>query len=125
MRDRRDVLASAADARKNGQYDLAESKQFWYARKTAPEHVKLGLWCEQNGLKAEAIAHFTQAVVLDPYRDATWKHLGYVKHDGRWVSREQAEAEPSRRRGAAKGRSVLGAPAPPMADRARGEVAGG
>jgi len=92
-RDRRDVLESAKEARKNGQYALAESKQFWYARKTAPEHVKLGLWCEQNGLKAEAIAHFTQAVVLDPYRDATWKHLGYVKQDGRWVSREQAEAE--------------------------------
>ncbi len=92
-RDRRDVLASAAEARKSGQYALAESKRFWYARKTAPEHVKLGLWCEQNGLKAEATAHFTQAVVLDPYRDATWKHLGYVKHDGRWVSREQAEAE--------------------------------
>jgi len=92
-RDRRDVLASAKEARKNGQYALAESKRFWYARKTAPEHVKLGLWCEQNGLKAEATAHFTQAVVLDPYRDSTWKHLGYVKHDGRWVSREQAEAE--------------------------------
>ncbi len=92
-RDRRDVLESAKEARKNGQYALAEWKQFWYARKTAPEHVKLGLWCEQNGLTAEAIAHFTQAVVLDPYRDATWKHLGYVKQDGRWVSREQAEVE--------------------------------
>jgi hypothetical protein len=92
-RDRRDVLASAEEARKIGNYALAESKRFWYARKTAPEHVKLGLWCEQNGLKPEAIAHFTQAVVLDPYRDATWKHLGYVKHDGRWMSREQAEAE--------------------------------
>ncbi len=91
--DRRDVLASAEEARKNGNHALAESKRFWYARKTAPEHVKLGLWCEQNGLKAEATAHFTQAVVLDPYRDATWKHLGYVKHDGRWMSREQAEAE--------------------------------
>lgn len=90
--DRRDVLASAEDARKSGNYALAESKRFWYARKTAPEHVKLGLWCEQNGLKPEAIAHFTQAVVLDPYRDATWKHLGYVKYDGRWMSREQAEA---------------------------------
>jgi hypothetical protein len=91
--DRRDVLARAEEARKTGAYALAESKRIWYARKTAPEHVKLGLWCEQNGLKPEAIAHFTQAVVLDPYRDSTWKHLGYVKHDGRWMSRAQAEAE--------------------------------
>jgi hypothetical protein len=92
-RDRRDVLASAEEAHKNGQYALAEWQRFWYARKTAPQHVRLGLWCEQNGLKAEAMAHFTQAVILDPYRDATWKHLGYTKHDGRWMSREQAEAE--------------------------------
>jgi len=91
-RDRRDLLASAEEAQRIGHIELAESKRFWYARKTAPEHVKLGLWCEQNGLKAEATAHFTQAVVLDPYRDATWKHLGYTKHDGRWISREQAEA---------------------------------
>jgi hypothetical protein len=61
-------------------------------RKLAAAHAKLGLWCEQNGLPAEAAAHFTQAVVLDPYREATWKHLGYVKQDGRWMSRDRAEA---------------------------------
>lgn len=59
----------------------------------APAHVKLGAWCEQNGLKAEATAHYTQAVVLNPYLDAGWKHLGYVTHDGRWMSREQIAAE--------------------------------
>jgi hypothetical protein len=92
-RDRRELLVSANEARKSGNYELAELKRLQYARRTAPEHVKLGMWCEHHGLKPEAIAHFTQAVVLDPYRDATWKHLGYVKHEGRWVSREQAEAE--------------------------------
>jgi hypothetical protein len=63
------------------------------AVKLAPEHVKLGMWCETHGLKAEAQAHFTQAVVLDPYREAAWKHLGYVKHNGRWLSREQVAAD--------------------------------
>ena len=63
------------------------------AQKLAQAHVSLGLWCEQNDLKAEATAHFTSAVVLDPYRDSTWKHLGYVKHDGRWVSPEQLAAD--------------------------------
>lgn len=62
-------------------------------QKLAPAHVKLGLWCEQAGLKAEAVAHFTAAVQLDPYHDATWKHLGYVKHHGRWLSHEQLAAE--------------------------------
>lgn len=66
----------------------------WAARKErARAHARLALWCESVGLKGEATAHFTSAVVLDPYNEATWKNLGYVKHDGRWVSREQAAAE--------------------------------
>ncbi|HEV3120931.1 MAG TPA: polymorphic toxin-type HINT domain-containing protein [Isosphaeraceae bacterium] len=58
-------------------------------RKLPLAHVKLGMWCEENGLKAEATAHFTTAVTLDPHRDATWQHLGYVRHNGRWMTREQ------------------------------------
>src|SRR5439155_27286345 len=63
----------------------------------ARAHARLGMWCEQNGLKPEATAHFTSAVVLDPYRDVTWKHLGYVKYNGRWMTPAQVEDE---RRGA-------------------------
>ncbi|MHC5537974.1 polymorphic toxin-type HINT domain-containing protein [Singulisphaera rosea] len=59
----------------------------------AKAHVALGMWCEKVGLKAAALAHFTSAVVLDPYRDASWKHLGYIKHGGRWMSHAQADAE--------------------------------
>ncbi len=92
-RDRKALLANAEAAEKRGQLDVAERLRRRYVSMMAPEHVKLGLWCEQNGLKAEATAHFTQAVVLDPYDDATWKHLGYVKRDGRWISRAQAETE--------------------------------
>ncbi len=62
-------------------------------QEAAHGHVNLGMWCEQNDLKAEATAHFTSAVVLDPDHDATWKHLGYVKHEGRWVSAEQLAAD--------------------------------
>ena len=63
------------------------------AVRLAAEHVRLGLWCERNGLNPEAMAHFTQAVVLDPYRDTTWKHLGFVRHLGRWMTHEQIAAE--------------------------------
>ncbi len=68
----------------------------------AKAHVAVGMWCEQNALQAEAMAHFTSAVVLDPYRDASWKHLGYVKHNGHWMSRgqmgdERREADAQRR----------------------------
>ena len=55
-------------------------------------HANLGLWCEQDGLKSEAIAHFTTAVHLDPSRDSSWRRLGFVKHNGRWMSPEQAAA---------------------------------
>jgi hypothetical protein len=41
-------------------------------------------------LKPEAVAHFTTAVHFNPYRETTWKHLGYTMRDGRWMSREEA-----------------------------------
>ncbi len=60
--------------------------------KAALAHEKLGAWCEEQGLKDEAIAHYTTAVQLDPYLDAPWKRLGYVKHHGQWLSRENLAA---------------------------------
>ncbi len=62
-------------------------------RELAQAHVSLGLWCEQNGLNPEAMAHFTTAVHLDPSREKSWRHLGCVKRNGRWMSPEQANAE--------------------------------
>ena len=78
---------------KAGFYAKAGEVKFLLDRRIAPEHVRLGLWCEQKGLKAEALAHFTTALELDPHKEATWKHLGYVKHHGRWMSHEQIAAE--------------------------------
>ncbi len=60
--------------------------------KLAPEHVKLGGWCEKNGLKLEALAHFTNAIHLDPGRETSWKRLGYVRHNNRWMTKDQIEA---------------------------------
>lgn len=62
-------------------------------RRLAPEHLRLGEWCDKNGLKPEALAHFTAAVYLNPYDAAAWHHLGYVKHHGRWMNHEQIVAE--------------------------------
>ncbi len=55
-------------------------------------HQKLALWCEQNGLKDQAVAHFHQALRLDPSREVAWKHLGYKKVGGRWQKPEAAAA---------------------------------
>jgi hypothetical protein len=67
-------------------------------RETADSHWNLALWCEQNGLDAEAKAHFTAVTRLDPAREAAWKRLGCKSYHGRWltdaqVAREKDEAE--------------------------------
>ena len=62
-------------------------------RKAAIAHEKLGAWCEQQGLKDEAIAHYNTALQFDPYLDAAWKHLGFVKHHGRWMTRDRIAEE--------------------------------
>jgi hypothetical protein len=74
----------------DGDFTSAYSARLRSNRRLAPAHVTLGRWCESEGLKAEATAHFTMAVHLDPYRDLNWKHLDYVKRNGRWTSRDQA-----------------------------------
>lgn len=60
---------------------------------TADAHWKLGVWCEKKGLKAEALIEFAAVAQLDPRRESAWKKLGYVKHDGRWLTPEQLAAE--------------------------------
>ena len=76
-----------------GNYGKAGEVKLVLDRRIAPEHVRLGLWCEQNGLKPEAEAHFTTALHLNPHNPATWRHLGYVQHHGRWMSPRQIAAE--------------------------------
>jgi hypothetical protein len=57
--------------------------------------ARLAAWCEQKGLKEQSIAHYSEAVRLDPSREATWRHLGYKKHGDRWVKPEELSAERS------------------------------
>jgi hypothetical protein len=81
--------AKAAESAALAEYNAQRSR----APNTADAHWKLGLWCEQKGLKAEATAEFAAVVRLDPGRDPAWKKLGYVKHNGRWASPEALAAE--------------------------------
>ncbi len=59
----------------------------------ADSQMRLATWCEQKGLKAQAIAHFNEVVQLDPSREAAWRHLGYKKQGDRWVKAEEAAAQ--------------------------------
>ncbi len=58
----------------------------------ADDHWKLASWCDQNGLKQQAIAHYHTVLRLDPRREAAWKHLGFKKAGGHWVKPEWQEA---------------------------------
>jgi hypothetical protein len=59
---------------------------------TAEAQMKLAAWCEEHGLKEQAIAHYNAVTRIDPPRDAAWKHLGYKKQGSRWVKPEEAQA---------------------------------
>ncbi|MGP0068085.1 MAG: hypothetical protein ACLQGP_31370 [Isosphaeraceae bacterium] len=56
---------------------------------TAAGQWKLGLWCEEHGLKAEAYVHFAEVVRRDPKRDAAWRKLGFKKVGRQWTTDEQ------------------------------------
>jgi hypothetical protein len=55
----------------------------------AEAHYRLALWCEQNGLKAEAKAHLHHTIGLDPKREEAWKRLGYKRYGNRWMTNAQ------------------------------------
>lgn len=55
--------------------------------------ARLAAWCEENGLKEQAIAHYSEVVRLDPRREAAWRRLGYKKQGNRWVKPEDQAAD--------------------------------
>jgi hypothetical protein len=73
---------------------------------TAEAQWKLALWCEQVGLKPEAVAHLTVVTRLAPEHAGAWKHLGYKRHGSRWMTPEQIAAEAAEVRAQAKANRV-------------------
>ena len=55
--------------------------------------MKLAAWCEENGLKEQALAHFNEVIRIDPSREGAWKHLGYRRQGNRWVQPAELAAE--------------------------------
>jgi hypothetical protein len=83
------VKADEALAARLAEYNARRAR----VRETAAAHWELALWCEQNGLEAEAKAHFTVVTRLDPAREAAWKRLECKKVGRRWVTEAQLAAE--------------------------------
>ena len=61
-------------------------------RSTADDHEKLALWCEEQGLVAQAQAHYTNVTRLDPSRESAWKKLGCRRFENRWLRPDQIDA---------------------------------
>ena len=63
----------------------------------AEAQMKLAAWCDEKGLKEQAMAHYSEVTRIDPSRDAAWKHLGYKKQ-GTAGSSPKRSPRPSKRR---------------------------
>ncbi|MEN8148321.1 MAG: HEAT repeat domain-containing protein [Planctomycetota bacterium] len=53
-------------------------------------HYVLGLWCSKNDLDTEARLEFEKVVALDADHEGARSALGYVRHQGRWLSKDEA-----------------------------------
>ena len=91
------------------------------ARNTGESQWDLAVWCEQQGLRPEATAHFTAVTRLEPTRDAAWKRLGKRKHEGSWRSPAEIAAERVRREAQRLADIRWGRELPKLRDRLRDE----
>lgn len=53
-------------------------------------HLKLAQWCKKNRLRTEAKREFGKIIAADPDHEEARKELGYVRHDGMWLTEEEA-----------------------------------
>ncbi len=83
------IIADEATAAKLAEYEAKRQA----TPETAEAQWQLGLWCEENGLKAEATAQFTVVTQIAPDRIEAWHKLGCEWSNGRWIHAEQAAAD--------------------------------
>jgi hypothetical protein len=88
----------AVAARVNSDQAVAGKLAEYNARREATPETPdaqwaLAAWCDRQGLKPEALAHYTSVTRLDPSREDAWKRVGCQKHRGRWMRPEQIAAE--------------------------------
>lgn len=65
------------------------------AAKTAEEHLALALWCREQNLADQSVAHAKKAVELDPTQEVAVKMLSDLDLalvDGKWVKESEALA---------------------------------
>jgi hypothetical protein len=64
------------------------------AGQTGAERVELASWCERNGLSGPAQIEYRRAIEAEPQNAVARKKLGYVYHNGTWLTyAEQKRAQ--------------------------------
>lgn len=82
--------ASKVTAPVNPQQALAEYNGLKdKAPMTAAARWRLAIWCDEHGLKEEALVHLGEVISLDPKRDAAWRRLGFKKRGNHWATDAQ------------------------------------
>lgn len=88
--------------RKRTPKELYETRKKSANEKSADSMYELGQWCKENGLVIESLEAFRKALAVDTNHAEARAALGYVRKDGRWMRKSQAEAaaaaEPDRDR---------------------------
>jgi len=89
------VVPSLARVADLSAYEAAKSN----AGRDADSHVRLALWCESHGLKAERMKHLALAILYDPSHALARALLGMIAHQGKWESADvvgrQIDQDPS------------------------------
>ena len=83
----------ADDPRYQALFREYQDRRVHTPQKSADAQLQLAAWCHENGLKDEAMAHYHLVTRLDPSRDTAWIHLGYKKHNNRWVKPDVLAAQ--------------------------------
>lgn len=55
----------------------------------ADAHYKLGVWAKTRGLYKQSRREFNHAIQHDPDHTRARNELGFVKHNGQWVTRDE------------------------------------
>jgi hypothetical protein len=84
-----EAAAEVNEGEVNAQYNALKAK----TPSTSAAQWRLGIWCEEHGLKDMAYVHFAEVARLDPKREAVWRKLGFKKVGGRWTTDEQIAEE--------------------------------
>ena len=56
---------------------------------TVDGHLEVAAWCDKNRLRDKAKFHLTKVIELDPDHKDARARLGYVWHEGQWVTEEE------------------------------------